>query len=686
MWFMRRIGFVLVLPVMLFMMIGSSAFGQTTKTLDGASIPKYVRPLTILPPMPKSGTTTDYDYYKIAVRQFQQEIVPGMKTTVWGYGSVDFPNSFNYPANTIEATINRPVRVQWINDLKDPKSGKYLKHLLPVDQTLHWANPTGKCVDHMGMPDPSKDRDCMGRAQTAYEGPVPMVPHLHGAHVSEESDGYPEAWFLPNAKNSNSFIPFGSKYEQFKAEAKKLYSVDWSPGNAVFQYPNNQRPTTLWFHDHSLGMTRANVYAGPTGFYLLRGGANDLKNLPSGPYEIPLVIQDKSFKQDGSLFYPDNRAYFEMLNFPTHPEQFLGVGSLQIPFFPDKTKNMPPMNISDISPIWNPEFFGNTIVVNGKTWPYLQVEKRRYRFRILNASDSRFFILKLSNNQSFWQVGNDGGFLAAPVELKRLLIAPAERADVIVDFTTVPANSRLTLLNIGPDEPFGGGEPCPPGQNPIDNEGCGDFVAADPATTGQVMELRVVPMKGKDNSIRPSMLSLPVPDAMGPATNIRKLSLNELMSMRVCVESDTADPPNLVEVKCTDMSNAFGPAKAQLGTLEEDGANPLPWMAEITETPVAGETEIWEINNFTADAHPIHLHQIQFEVVEREFMGEITPPEPWETGFKDTVIAYPGDETPENPGITRVKVKFDIPGLFVWHCHILSHEDNEMMRPIQVLP
>jgi FtsP/CotA-like multicopper oxidase with cupredoxin domain len=163
------------------------------------------------------------------------------------------------------------------------------------------------------------------------------------------------------------------------------------------------------------------------------------------------------------------------------------------------------------------------------------------------------------------------------------------------------------------------------------------------------------------------------------------------MSMSVYIPVDENGDPvldgqgNLVAASGTeDDVAAFGPAQAKLGTINEDGSgNPLSWAAEITETPVVGETEIWELYNFTADAHPIHLHQIQFEVMEREFKGDITGPEPGDKGFKDTVIAYPGDEG-ENPGITRVKVKFDIPGLYVWHCHILSHEDNEMMRPICV--
>jgi bilirubin oxidase len=657
----------------LFTGLWAPAYGEALPggTLKPTNIKKYVRPLTVPPAMPKSDETNTLDYYEIAVRQFKQEIVPGLLTDVWGYGSLADPMSFNYPAYTIEAEYNKPVRVKWINDLKDA-NGDFLPHLLPIDQTLHWANPPQDCSGEMmggAMAMTMTETDCRSLNPAPYNGPVPMVPHLHGAHVTQDSDGYPEAWFLPAAVNiPDGYARYGSKYLQFKAEAEAAYGQTWEPGTAVYQYPNDQRAATLWFHDHSLGMTRANVYAGPAGFYLIRGGDDDLSNvLPAGAYEIPLVIQDRSFNKDGSLFYPADRAFFEGLS----PSQ------LQIPFIPDMTLDDEP---SDISPIWNPEFFGNTMVVNGNTWPYLDVEQRRYRFRILNASDSRFFYLKLSNGQKFWQIGNDGGFLSAPAKLESLLIAPAERADIIIDFTGAAAGTNIILENLGPDEPFGGGEP-----------GI-DFDPADPGTTGQVMQFRVVAIAGTDATIPLDDLSLPTITPISGNPKIRELSLNELMSMTVFIPVDENEEPildkkgNLVAVPA-DHPNAmeFGPAAAQLGTMENGEPVPYPWMAGITEKPKVNQTEDWVLYNFTADAHPIHLHQIQFEVIERiDQDGNVTGPEPWETGFKDTVIAYPGDEG-DNPGITRIRVKFDIPGLFVWHCHILSHEDNEMMRPIEVV-
>jgi spore coat protein A, manganese oxidase len=610
-------------------------------TLEPASIPKYAAPLVIPPAMPISGTNGGFDYYEIGVQQFEQQILPpGMpKTKVWSYGSLTHQGTFNYPAFTIEATYNRPVRVKWVNNLIDA-NGNFLPHLLPVDPTLHWANPPGGISGRdthptfMSTPGP-------------YSGPVPIVTHLHGGHTTEESDGYAEAWYLPTANNiPTGFATEGSFYETFKQQFElKHPGVTWEPGSATFQYTNDQSASTLWYHDHTLGMTRLNVYAGPAGFYLIRGGPDDLpQDVLPGPapalgdppgtkyYEIPIAIQDRSFNTDGSLFYPSSREFFD---------GFTG------PYIPG----------SDIAPIFNPEFFGNTIVVNGRTWPKLEVEPRLYRFRFLNGCNSRFLILKMVINPTakrpetpalpFWQIGSEGGFLPKPVMLRELLMGLAERADVIVDFTHLRVGTEVHLINQGPDEPFGGGVP---GK---------DFAPADPETTGQVMKFVVVPLTSQDDSTIPQRLVLPTFTPLGAATNTRKVSLNEVDSS---------------------VLEGVGPRAALLGTIDTNG-NPVAkgWDDPITENPALNSIEIWEIYNFTEDAHPIHIHEVQFQVVDRQEFDRRRrrPPEDWETGFKDTVIAYPAE-------ITRVKALFDNPGLFVWHCHIVEHEDHEMMRPYRV--
>jgi FtsP/CotA-like multicopper oxidase with cupredoxin domain len=633
-------------------------------TLDPAGIEKYRAPLVIPPAMPRTRKIVrpgakPIDYYEIAVRQFRQQILPpGLPaTTVWSYGSVNHAGSFNYPAFTIEAKWRAPVRVKWINQLID-KNGNYLPHLLPIDQTLHWANPPGG----------PGATDSHGNDQRRYTGPVPIVTHLHGGHSTEFSDGFAEAWYLPAAGNvPDGFATVGSHYADFQAKAEAALGQSWTPGSAVFQYDNDQPAATIWYHDHTLGMTRSNVYAGPAGFYLLRGGPGDgVRGTLPGPgpalgdppglkyYEIPLAIQDRSFDDDGSLLYPNSRAFFEGLE----PSR------LQIPFIPDPACGGP----SDISPIWNPEFFGNTIVVNGKTWPFLEVEQRRYRFRLLNGCNSRFLLLQMSNELPFWQIGAEGGFLPAPIELTRLLLSPAERADVIVDFTNVSVGRKIRLLNLAPDEPFGGGEPP------------GDFDAADPETTGQVVQFRVVPRSGKDTSTPPAQLVLPAIAPLPAATNTRRVSLNEKDSQTVKVITD-AD--GNVVLACDDPdAEPFGPRHALLGTVTAAGEGVVKqWDDPITENPAVGATEVWEMYNFTEDAHPIHIHEVTFDVVERESLetGATRGPEPWETGRKDTVIAYPGE-------ITRVKATYDRAGLFAWHCHIVEHEDHEMMRPYRIGP
>ncbi|HET8667225.1 MAG TPA: multicopper oxidase [Terriglobales bacterium] len=600
-----------------------------------------------------SNSVGEIDYYEIAVQQFRQQILPPdlPETTVWSYGSLSAAGTLNYPAFTIEAKVDRPVRVKWANGLMDSK-GAYLPHLLPVDPTLHWANPPGGLSGR-------DERPTFARTPGAYSGPVPIVTHVHGAHVEEYSDGYPETWFLPNANNiPQGFATEGSFYSEFKHEFEQSWGQEWMPGTAVFQYPNRQRATTLWYHDHTLGMTRLNVYAGPAGFFLIRGGDTDVPaGILPGPapsigdppgmsyYEIPIAIQDRSFNRDGSLFYPDSRVFFD---------------GFEGPYIPD----------SDIAPIFNPEFFGNTMVVNGRTWPFLEVEPRRYRFRFLNGCNSRFLILKLTDQPlkkrpvaatlPFWVIGTEGGFLPQPVQIPQLLMGLAERFDAIVDFTGLRPGTELYLVNEAPDEPFGGGNP---GE---------EFEPSDKHTTGQVMKFRVVPLKSADTSTPPDRLTLPTFTSLGGAQYTRKVSLNE------------KDSAVLEEV---------GPRAAFLGTVDENGnPEPMMWGDMVTENPSAGATEIWELYNFTADAHPIHVHQVQFQVINRqqlrtdsegiatapaELVGSPLSPESWESGYKDTLIVYPG-------AVTRIKVRFDIPGRFVWHCHIVEHEDNEMMRPIVI--
>jgi FtsP/CotA-like multicopper oxidase with cupredoxin domain len=749
--------------------------GSDTCILDPLSIPKYVTPLVIPPVMNNSGVADNYD---IAVRQFQQQILPGgiwntingradafPATTLWSYGPAADPtpaiapdpgSQFNYPAYTIETTANIPVNVRWINELvanpldcylpdgtpnPAPLAGScdFLPHIIPVDQTLHWANPeiANLCVDHATGAHYA-GTDCTTNNPNLYTGPVPIVTHVHGAHVDPHSDGYPEAWWLPAGVDPLAYDSRGTIFDD---------ATGTNPGNlgyADYSYVQTQPATTLWYHDHTLGMTRTNVYAGPAGFWLVRGdyivpdavdngmtpaindgilpgpapvaGQTVLElNVPTDPVrqsirEIPVVIQDRSFKPNGDLFYPDNRAFFEGLNVAggTPPV-------LDIPFVPG----------SDIAPIWNPEAFFTTMVVNGVTWPSLEVAPALYRLRLLNGCNSRFLNLamfrlnkkgNLNKEIPFYQIGAEQGFLPQVVEIRTgkatplpgdgtipmplngtfkdqaLLMGLAERADVIVDFRGLKNGTVIQMINTAPDAPFGGFPDIP----------------ADPASTGKVMQFVVNTALNGASSTDPvmadgitpnpnaatdpySLIPVSEPASTAPITNTKALSLNEEESATLCVTVDGAGNvvpvPGQVPPLCGGLGVPMAPKAALLGTIAitPGGAvtTPLLWSDPMTERPIQGDTEVWEIYNLTVDGHPIHLHLVRFEVVDRQLLdpvtnlpvpGTIRLPEPWETGYKDTVISYPGE-------VTRVKATFDIAGLYVWHCHIVEHEDNEMMRP-----
>lgn len=652
---------VAVLLTVLF--IGSTA-GASVQVpqvpLPGNAIPKYQDPLPTFAGNRIDGTKD----LTVTMEEFQQEVLPAAfyaglpapynaGTYVWGYGiEEDGGNTFPhlYPAYTIEAQRYTPTTITYINNLVDP----VLQQYLTVDQTLHWADPVGPVGDPLVDP---------------YTGPVPAVTHLHGGEVPSAFDGHPDSWFTPGlAQTGPGFV------------------------TDTYTYPNTQEAATLWFHDHALGMTRLNVYGGLAGFYLLRDPANEPANLPGGQQEVEIVIQDRMFDTNGQWLFPDAPA----LN-PEHP-------------------------------FWQPEFLGDAIVVNGKTWPYLDVEPRRYRFRFLNGSNARFYSMRLMDpvamlpGPPIWQIGTDGGLLDTPAMIgfpNELLIAPGERADVIIDFGALPPGTgpEFILYNSA-RAPFPKGAP------------------VDPNTTGQIMKFRVVnPFTPPDTSYNPATAlpgslrtNNPI-EVLDPAvTNIvpdqvRQLTLNEVMG-------------------------AGGPLEALLNNTKWDGTmSGLP-APGITEMPRVGSTEVWEISNLTGDAHPIHLHLVQFQLLSRQrfqtnkymkaydaafaggvydpatgpplaydtpnadgavggnpavspyLRGKVMPAAANEMGWKDTVIMYPGEVTrvvvrwaPQDVPVNSVSAGVNLfpfdptagPG-YVWHCHILDHEDNEMMRPYTVAP
>ena len=669
--------------VLLFITNAGSIFAQLTGQipLDGATLDKYVDPL----PNFANNRVNGILPLTITMKEFQQKVLPSTfnypapytGTYVWGYEIKNGLKTYgpNYPAWSINAYRGIPTRIKYVNELGTATTPPFLQQYLYVDQSIHWANPY-----NLGMMDPAR----MDR----YIGPAPAVVHLHGGEVPSAYDGGPDAWFTPG--------PAGTR------KVGKGFVSD------QYVYPNTQQAATLWYHDHTLGATRLNVYAGLAGFYLLRDVFNEPFNLPSGSQEIEIAIQDRMFDTNGQWYFPN-----------------IGVNAEH--------------------PFWIPEFFGDVMVVNGKAWPYLNVEPRRYRFRVLNGCNARFLSMWLVDTTgalgpNVWQIGSDGGLLDNPVSIpssSKLFLAPGERADIIIDFAKLAG--KVFILRNDANVPYPDGDP------------------VNPNTDGQVMKFNVsLPLKGIDLSYNPvknfpplrmfgKVIKLdPAVTGVAPAVK-RQLTLKE-------VSSPLTGNPLEVLVNNTGWDG-----------LRSDMMTPVPGSKLIngtymTELPQVGATEVWQIINLTMDAHPIHLHLVQFQIISRQqfdpaysdlynssfpggqyiaaygppftynvqnadgaiggnpavspyLIGVPAPPNENEKGWKDTFKMFPGEVTtvvvrlaPQDVKVNKNlagKNKFDFdptiplgqkdrwgyPGGegYVWHCHIIDHEDNEMMRPYMVM-
>jgi spore coat protein A len=427
------------------------------------------------------------------------------------------------PGPTIETRSGEGLLVEWVNNLPT-------RHFLPIDHTIHGAE--------------------------ASKPEVRTVAHVHGACVPPESDGYPENWQVPGQSRT-------------------------------FHYPNSQQAATLWYHDHAMGITRLNLFAGLLGTFIVTDAEEEALNLPRGEFDIPLMLYDRTLDRSAQLLYPRS-------NKPAAP--------------------------------WVSEFYGNMTLCNGKFRPYLEVQPRRYRFRILNGANSRFFGLRLSNGKPFQQIGTDMGLLPGPLEQSMLLLYPAERAEVVLDFAG-HEGERIVLRNQHDD----------------------------------LLQFRVASVATGDSSTLPATLR-PVPRIPeSQATTTRMLTL---------AEHDNPAGNSM-------MMTLYG----------------SHWDDPITESPVLDSTEIWSFLNATTDAHPIHLHLVRFQILDRRpfdifaynanksvvYTGPAQPPAPGEAGWKDTVRVDPHM-------VTRIIIRFaGYAGRYVWHCHLLEHEDNEMMRPYEVV-
>lgn len=492
--------------------------------LDPSTLKPYVDPLPIPPLAKPAGTRPSPDDPKRTLPYYRIRI---REVSVKVHRDLPPTRMWSFddsfPGPTIEAQSGQGVLVEWVNELP-------ARHFLPIDHSIHGAERS--------VPE------------------VRAVVHLHGGRTPPSSDGYPEDWTVPG-------------------KTQRCH------------YPCDQPSALLFYHDHTMGINRLNTYAGMQGFFFVRDPREDALHLPSGKYEIPLMITDRLLTTDGQLSYPVS----------PNPEK-----------------------------PWVPEVFGNAILVNGKLLPYCNVEPRKYRLRLMNGSNGRFYRFSLANKADLHVIANDQGLLSAPATTKRLPLAPAERADIVVDFASM-AGTHVELVS----DAF------------------------------EILQFRVAHQAAPDTSLLPAQLQEMPPLDASVAVKTRRLTLDEHMD---------------------DVQQSMGML-----------LNNTPWHAPVTEKPVLNTTEIWELVNLTEDAHPIHLHLVRFRVLDRRpidayayqsngtvrFTGPAQPPQPWEAGWKDTVRAEPG-------AITRILVPFSgYAGRYVWHCHILEHEDNEMMRPFQVV-
>lgn len=591
--------------------------------LDPAAVPKYINPMPVIKVLGLRKDLTAGGTVNISMGSAAQDLLGmGVATPVWGYAIDGGP--VTYPGGTIVAKRANAVTVAWANNLGYDylvKQGNAANGDV-IDRTLHWA-----FSPHLTP-----------QAYTIGAQGVPAVAHQHGGRTDSDYDGLPEQWFTPG----------GATGQYYKS--------------STYVYDLNQEAATLWYHDHALGITRLNVYAGLAGFWFLRDEneehliTNDL--IPSGDFETEIVIQDRMFWPDGRLAYPDS-----------------------------PWPNAPGFDSWTGGPSHQPEFFGQIILVNGKAWPFHNVEPRQYRFRLLNGSDSRFYELDIKTSSgiagpNFWVIGNDTGLLNAPVPVNKLTIGPGERYDVVVDFSGtldgVPGafdGQQLTVRNSGRS-------PFPKG------------ATVNPNLDGQIMAFNVGLTAG-GGSIAPLTATTNLRPLSGPIPALTPTAPNRQLMLFEAVDHFGRLQPLLGNV--TGVDNLDGtPA---------DGT--FLWDDPVTENPALGSTEIWEVHNATMDAHPIHLHLVKFQILNRQkydsaivpkinidhdgnpsqggalrnirYKGQPKGPAAFEAGWKDTAIMYPGE-------VTRIIAHFDKPGRYVWHCHILSHEDHEMMRVLHVGP
>jgi FtsP/CotA-like multicopper oxidase with cupredoxin domain len=749
---------------------------------------------------PDTATFPGFDYYEIDMSPVEQVSLPGtplagifptpaagqafpapgeqwlglvnpltlapLYTPVWGYGQWSGGGGLlgqlfgrpvaTYPSMSFKATPGRPVKVKWINHATD-------WHLFcPYPQ-----DPLQPCaIDRTLMGTKLAPGEAVGPFGSQMQPDNAMVVHLHGGEIPPDADGFAELW-IGNAASaaaynfpptpvapgisSNLSPPFllppgnavptdlayqagvlGYDYTNPPVAAQGLYQTGQlvrPVGYAVhYNYPMVQRAATIWYHDHALGKTRINVAAGPAGYFYIedaaleaqlglpaRGDCTNLGIVSKWCYDVPIVLQDRAFNTNGTINFPN------------------GLGQAQLPVpagMPQPTPLAPGPN-PDVHPQWVPEYFGDMAVVNGVIWPKLSVEPRPYRIRFLDGSNARCYTLGLKIPANplavppvFQHIASEQGFLPAVVPTNRFSICPGERMEVVIDFSAFP-NTQIFLSNSA-DAPFPNGVSVYAANGPF--KYLSNLVRFDvgPAAT------TVPPPGAAPGSVFAPATWSAAGYNVAPVGGVPPVQIVRLPTTGAGVNPLTGGLPRQMILNEVLSPVTGAPLRVQIdGKAFED---------LVTETPKRGSVEVWKIVNTTVDAHPIHLHLVQFQVVGRQKFdnrmfsaaaidpatGAVTPtdvtpylkggqrgPDAIEVGWKDTVKAFPGEvttivarwdggwrDTPTMipnpdpaapPGSTIVDVTVPYwekvtSGPYVWHCHIVDHEDNEMMRPTLVVP
>ena len=670
-------------------------FAQNLRSVGPGAIP-----VAIPDGVRRHGQIVTADHYIIDINQYTDKLHPDLPdTTLWGYnpraalGVKGVPTQ-KHLGGIIVAQRDRPVQITFRNNLPD-------KHILPVDTSI------------MGADEPQN--------RTSV--------HLHGGLVPWVSDGGPFTWWDPQGNKGVSFL-----------NNQVLRPGETVPDNeAEYYYPNGQSARFVWYHDHAIGITRLNAYAGIASAYIIRDAFEEktlvkLLGLPNfiekGGRELPIVIQEKLFNTDGSLGYPSVYDPTDLTPLP---------GSPPVPV-----------------PSCVPEFFGDTMLVNGTVLPKADVEPRRYRLRLLNATQARFLNLQIYEDDgtgnpnftkagpNFLVIGTEAGFLARPVVVKSnqrfhlrerssgvpdfanmqvsLLTAPGERWDLVIDFNS-HGGKKYILCNDAP-APFPMGDQ-PKGDTRIlmrfDVMPDGPKIPKDPKffitpnllMAGNPLSLIDKPLAGPTPNKSAPDLSwattplAPLPIPTRPGIVVRQLTLNEVNDVygrliQMLGTNQQVPAPKGFNAPTPNFARSYAPDPMNTGDPANNAAAP-------TETPNVGATEVWQIANLTGDTHPMHFHLVNVQILSRRpfkddhYTGQAAtdPAFPWtgpargpqaaELGWKETVKMHPGE-------VTTVIMKFDLPSVpfrvppsprtggneYVWHCHILEHEEHDMMRALVV--